>query len=47
MTAVRATSPDLRRRVAIALATLVAALVLPASASADTYCVAPPTSGCT
>src|SRR3954463_8502688 len=47
MTAVRATSPDLRRRVAIALATLVAALALPASASADTYCVAPATSGCT
>src|SRR3954452_14183135 len=46
MTAVRATSPDLRRRVAIALATLVAALALPASASADTYCVAPATSGC-
>src|SRR3954451_14699158 len=46
MTAVRATSPDLRRRVAIALATLVVALALPASASADTYCVAPATSGC-
>src|SRR4051812_10552162 len=47
MTAVSATSPDLRRRVAIALATLVAALALPASAHAATYCVAPPTAGCT
>jgi cell division protease FtsH len=47
MTAVAATSPDLRRRVAIALATLVAALALPASADAATYCVAPRTDGCT
>src|SRR3954467_4393437 len=47
MTAVAATSPDLRRRVAIALATLVAALAVPASAEAATYCVAPRTDGCT
>src|SRR4051794_3743212 len=47
MTAVRAPSPDLRRLVAIALVTLAAALALPATAGADTYCVAPPTSGCT
>src|SRR3954453_4747274 len=47
MTAVAATSPDLRRRVAIALATLVAALAVPASANAATYCVAPRTDGCT
>src|SRR3954463_2463651 len=47
MTAVAATSPDLRRRVAIALATLVAALAVPASADAATYCVAPRTDGCT
>src|SRR3954462_145607 len=47
MTAVAVPSPDLRRRVAIALATLVAALALPAAASADTYCVAPGGAGCT
>ena len=47
MTAVAATSPDLRRRVAIALATLVAVLALPAAADAATYCVAPRTAGCT
>jgi cell division protease FtsH len=47
MTAVRAPSPDLRRLVAIALVTLAAVLALPATAGADTYCVAPPTSGCT
>src|SRR3954453_9659769 len=45
MTAVAAPSPDLRRRVAIALATLVAALAVPASADAATYCVAPRTDG--
>jgi cell division protease FtsH len=47
MTAVAVPSPDLRRRVAIALATLVAALALPAAASADTYCVAPGGATCT
>jgi cell division protease FtsH len=47
MTAVAVPSADLRRRVAIALATLVAALALPASADASTYCVAPATAGCT
>jgi cell division protease FtsH len=47
MTAVRAPSPDLRRRVAIALATAVAALAAPASAQALTYCVTPATGGCT
>src|SRR4051794_30938903 len=47
MTAVRAPSPDLRRRFTIALAMLVAALALPASAGASTYCVAPATTGCT
>jgi cell division protease FtsH len=47
MTAVAVPSPDLRRRVAIALATLVAALALPAAASADTYCVAPGGASCT
>jgi cell division protease FtsH len=47
MTAVAVPSPDLRRRVAIALATLVAALALPAAASADTYCVAPGGPSCT
>src|SRR4051794_19382723 len=47
MTAVAVPSPDLRRRVAIALATLVAVLALPAAASADTYCVAPGGAGCT
>src|SRR3954463_6527387 len=46
MTAVAGTSPDLRRRVAIALATLVAMLALPAAADATTYCVAPATPGC-
>src|SRR4051794_20786998 len=47
MTDVAAPSPDLRRWVAIALATLVAALAVPAAAAADTYCVAPATAGCT
>src|SRR4051812_31562457 len=47
MTAVAVPSPDLRRRVTIALATLVAALALPAAASADTYCVAPSGPSCT
>src|SRR3954471_6875730 len=47
MTAVAVPSPDLRRRVTIALATLVAALALPAAASADTYCVAPGGPNCT
>jgi cell division protease FtsH len=47
MTAVAVPSPDLRRRVAIALATLVAVLALPAAASADTYCVAPGGASCT
>src|SRR5213596_340099 len=47
MTAVAVPSLDLRRRVAIALATLVAALALPAVASADTYCVAPGGAACT
>src|SRR3954469_23410902 len=46
MTAVAVPSADLRHRVAIALATLVAALALPAFAEADTYCVTPPTAGC-
>src|SRR4051794_35033337 len=45
MTAVAAISPDLRRRVAIALATAVAALALPASANALVYCVKPATGG--
>ncbi|MEA2440176.1 MAG: hypothetical protein QOH76_1600, partial [Thermoleophilaceae bacterium] len=45
MTAVAAISPDLRRRVAIALATVVAGLAAPASAQALTYCVTPVT-GC-
>src|SRR3954470_230369 len=47
MTAVAVPSPDLRRRVAIALATLVALLGVPASAQALTYCVSPATGGCT
>jgi cell division protease FtsH len=46
MTAVAVPSADLRRQVAIALATLVAALALPASAGAETYCVTPTTPGC-
>src|SRR3954469_6947184 len=46
MTAVAVPSPDLRRRVAIALATLVAALAVPASAQALTYCVTPAVGGC-
>src|SRR4051794_7894540 len=41
MTAVPVPSTDLRRRVAIALATTVAALAVPASAQALTYCVTP------
>src|SRR3954466_6987501 len=46
MTAVAATSPDLRRRVAIVLAIAVAALAAPASAHALTYCVTPVTGEC-
>jgi cell division protease FtsH len=46
MTAVALTSPDLRRRVAIALAILVAALAVPASAQALTFCVTPAVGGC-
>ncbi|MEA2438100.1 MAG: cell division protease FtsH, partial [Thermoleophilaceae bacterium] len=46
MTAVALTSPDLRRRVAIALAILVAALAVPASAQALTFCVTPAAGGC-
>jgi cell division protease FtsH len=46
MTAVAATSSDLRRRGAIALATLVAALAVPASAQALTFCVTPAVGGC-
>jgi cell division protease FtsH len=47
MTAVPAISSDLRRRVAIAVAALVVALVaLPAQAQALTYCVAPAVGAC-
>src|SRR5436305_15007675 len=46
MTALVVPSPDIRRRFAVALATLVAALAVPASAQALTYCVTPATGGC-
>src|SRR6476469_4708780 len=46
MTAVDLPCPDLRRRVAIALAAVVAALAVPASAQAVTFCVTPAVGGC-
>jgi cell division protease FtsH len=47
MTFVAAILPDLRRRVALTLAALAIVLAAPAIARADTYCVAPVSSGCT